>query len=191
MFKNDQTGSTMLETIAVVSVVTVFSIAAISIVGSMFDMFKQNMVVNEIKEIQKTITARFQLEGSYADLFEKSVDDLKSEKLLPSQMFVNDKIYHRLGGEVSISKSDLGDSYYNVTFNDLNNRACLNLAQVEWIVNQGSDLIELKINKDVFKMTISKNNIEPGSDKALPMNLTKAVKSCEDNNKNAITWTFQ
>ncbi len=186
----DQKGTTMLETMAVLSVITVFTIAAISLVGSMFDMFKQNMVVNEIKEIQKTITGRFQLEGSYADLFKMSVEDLKKEKLLPSQMFVNDGIYHRLGGEVTISKPDAGEGYYNVTFNDLNNRACLNLAQVEWVVNQGSDLMELKINKDVYKIPVSKNNIEPGDANALPMTLNKAAKSCGDDD-NTITWTFQ
>ncbi len=190
MLKNNQRGSTMLEAMGALSVVTVFTIAAISLVSSMFDMFKQNMVANEIKEIQKLITSRFQLEGSYEDLFEMDVDELKKEKLLPSQMFINNKIYHRLGGEVKISESDKGKSYYNITFNDLNNRTCLNLAQIEWIVNQGSYLVELKINKNVFKMPISKNNIEPGSDNALPMNLTKASKSCDDDD-NTITWTFQ
>ena len=190
MLKNNQKGSTMLEAMGALSVVTVFTIAAISLVSSMFDMFKQNMVVNEIKEIQKLITSRFQLEGSYENLFKMDIDDLREEKLLPSQMFINDKIYHRLGGEVEISESDMGKNYYSVTFNDLNNRACLNLSQIEWIVNQGSDLVELKINKNVFKMPISKNKVEPGSDNALPMNLTKASKSCDDED-NTITWTFQ
>ena len=190
MCEQNQKGATMLEAIAVLSVVTVFSIAAISVVGSMFDMFKQNMLANEIKEVQKSITSRFQLEGSYENLFDMDIDEIKKEKLFPNEMIVGDKIYHCLGGEVEISKPDMGDSYYNITFNDLNNRACLNLAQIEWIVNQGSDLVELKINQNVFKMPISESNIEAGSDKALPMNLAKATKSCKDEN-NTITWTFQ
>ncbi len=191
MLKSDQKGTTMMEAIAAISVVIVLTVAAISLVGNMYEMFRQNMVVNEIREIQKNIATRYRLEGNYAELSssEMTPQKLKEEQLIPSQMLVNGEIVHRLNGEVIIETSSLGDDYFDVTFNKLSLRTCMNLSQINWSGIDGADLFQLKINNNTFKLPI--NGVKFGDADALPISPVKASESCADDEKNVITWTFQ
>ena len=57
--KSAQNGSTMMEALMVISIIIVLSISGIGLINTMFTMFKQNMVSNELIEIQKNIAARY------------------------------------------------------------------------------------------------------------------------------------
>lgn len=190
MFKTEQKGSTMLETLAAISIVTVLGISVISLIGKMFDMFKQNIIEDEIKEVHKLITQRYRLEAVYSELDSLSVEDFAKQKLVPSQMIAGDKLLHKLNDEVIIETSDLGDEFFDVTFKGLPKRTCINLALINWNANQTSDLFQIKIEETTFKLPIPQNNVEFGDDDALPMDATKAAEACESND-NTITWTFQ
>ncbi len=189
MLKSDQKGTTMMEAIAAISVVTVLTVAAVKLIGNMYEMFRQNMVANEIREVQKNIATRYRLEGNYAGLSDMTPQKMKDEQLIPSQMLVNDEIVHRLNGEVTIKPSSLGDDYFDVTFNKLSLRTCLNLSQINWSGTDGADIFQIKINNKIFKLPI--NGVQFGDDNALPISPVKASESCTDDEKNVITWTFQ
>lgn len=190
MLESDQKGTTMMEAIAAISVVTVLSVAAVKLIGNMYEMFRQNMVANEIREIQKNITARYRLEGNYAELSsEMTPQKMKDEQLIPSQMLVNGEIVHRLNGEVTIETSSLGDDFFDVTFNKLSLRTCMNLSQINWSSTEGADVFQLKINNNTFKLPI--NGVKFGDNNALPITVKKASESCSNDENNVITWTFQ
>ncbi len=190
MFKTEQKGSTMLEALAAISVVTVLGLSVVSLIGKMFDMFKQNVIEDEIKEIHKLITQRYRLEAVYSELDELTVEDFDKEKLVPSQMISGNKLLHKLNDEVTIKTSALGDDFFDVKFEGLPNRTCINLALINWNANQTSDLYQIKIGEKVFKLPIPSNNVSFGDDNALPMNVVKANGACSGND-NTIIWTFQ
>ena len=191
MLKSNQKGTTMMEAIAAISVVTVLTVAVIKLVGSMFDMFRQNMVANEVQEIQKNVATRYRLEGNYSELSsgQMTPQKMKDDQLIPSQMLINNQIVHRLNGEVEIKTSSLGDEYFDITFNKLSSRTCINLSQLSWNNTQGTDLFQIKINDKIFKLPV--NGVNFGDDNALPITVQKATESCRDGKENVITWTFQ
>ena len=51
MLKSCQKGTTLMEAMAAITIASVLLISVIKLVGNMFDMFKQNMVVNEVQEV--------------------------------------------------------------------------------------------------------------------------------------------
>ena len=157
MLKSNQFGTTMMEAIAAISVVTVLTVAAVKLIGNMFEMFRQNMVANEVQEIQKNIATRYRLEGNYAELSSEKMtpQKMREEQLIPSQMLIGGKIVHRLNGEVEIKTSSLGSEYFDITFKDLSLRTCMNLSQLSWNNIQGTDLFQIKINNKVFKLPIN------------------------------------
>ena len=191
MLKSNQKGTTMMEAIAAISVVTVLTVAAVKLIGSMYELFRQNMVANELREIQKNIATRYRLEGNYAELSSDAMTPtkMKEDQLIPSQMLINGEIVHRLNGEVTIETSSLGDEYFDITFNKLSLRTCMNLSQINWSGTDGADIFQIKINKKTFKLPI--NGVQFGDDNALPISPVKASESCTDDEKNVITWTFQ
>ena len=119
-----------------------------------------------------------------------SAEEIANQKLIPSQMLVNDKLVHRLNGEVIIDVSDLGNDFFYVEFKGLTNRTCSNLSQINWNNSLSTDLYQIKINEDVYKLPIPANDVEFGDDDALPITVGKAIKSCQSND-NVIGWTFQ
>jgi len=193
--KAEQKGGTMLEALMVLSIITVLSISGIKLINGLFTMFKQNMVSNELIEIQKNISARYRVFGFYDDIPD-NIEDWKKEKLLPSQMIANDKIHHRLGGDVIISPKKKNDDdevsvYYTVTFEDIPQKTCLVIGQINWTMSQSSDLIELMINDDSGKFVLPTRNsgIEKGADNALPVKVNVLMNACKS--ENTMTWTFR
>ncbi len=193
--KTHQKGATMLEALATLMIISVLSISGIRLIGSLFAMFRQNVVANEIKEIKKSIQDRFAYAGDYRELEGKSANEvaemLLEEKVIPNQMSVNGKIYHRLGGEVTIELSDYSDTglYFDVTFKDLTTQGCLNLSQIDWVINQNSDLMRLIINDKTFVLPVGNNKDK--TEGVLPVPMSEAVKACKSSSDNDITWTFQ
>lgn len=189
MIKNNQTGSTMLEAISAIAIAGVLTIAAIRLTASLFDLFKQNMVVSEIRQLQKNISARYSADGDYTALKTVTLEDLVKDQVIPNQMVANKKIFHSLSGEVSLGLSPLADHYYQITFYELSTRGCLNLGQINWTNNQNTArLIQLEINNKVFKLPV--DGVAAGAADALPMNVQKASGACKSGKVNTVTWTF-
>ncbi|MBR2033948.1 MAG: hypothetical protein IKA03_04670 [Alphaproteobacteria bacterium] len=195
--RSNQNGSTMLETIGAMMVVSMVSIGIISLVGKMFNAFKQNMVANEIKEVQKNITDRYRADGNYEALEGISAQDAYKEKLIPAQMLVGNKIVHRQNGEVElgIGEEEIDnekENYFTVKFKGLTNGSCIDLSQIAWNSASSTDLYAITINNNkTFKVPLAATGIAPGSDNALPITIEKAVGACNaGDDDNVIKWTF-
>lgn len=190
-----QKGGTMMEALMVLSIIIVLSVSGMNLINSMFTMFKQNMVSNELIEIQKNIAARFRVFGYYNDI-PTDIEDWKKEKLLPNQMIAGDSIHHRLGGKVTIApkfkhEGDEFAPYFTVTFEDIPQKTCFVIGQINWTMSQSSDLIELKINdNDPFVLPTRASGVEKGADNALPVKVNVLMSKCQSGD-NTMVWTFR
>ena len=193
--KNNQKGSTMMETLGVLGIFIMMGAAVLGLISNIWGLFKQNMVVNEARDIQKAISESYKAEGNYKKLlenYEADSDDpirqLCSEKIVPFQMCSGDKLKHRLGGQVFVSPVEEGEPYskYMLTFTGLSKKACISLAQINWFTQKQSAIYGMIIND---KDPILRN----GSDQTLyNFSIGNAMNACDNstNGTNSIGWIF-
>ena len=207
--KNNQKGATMMEMLGVLTLIIMLGNSAIKLIGNIFDMFKQKLVVNEVRDLQKIISERYKFEGNYKGLLENRTPEQVAEflctsKMAPYQMCVNGRMYHRMGGEVWVMPvvnydgdgNELTDyGKYALVFWGLSDRTCVNAAQINWYMQQKSDIFKMVINGDKADKRLSVDmpyNMEEGS-KNFPVNPADVMAACsneEDDDKNTIEWVF-
>lgn len=205
--KNNQKGSTMIEALGVLTIIVMLGVSSIKLIGNIMGMFKQSLVTSEIRDLQKAISERYRFEGNYKSLLEgkepeQIVEYLCDEKIAPNQMCANDKMYHRMGGPVWVmpivvgSDADGNDVYdyskYAVTFWNLTDRACVNVAEINWRNKDRSDIYKLIINprEDNFRKTFDlPQNLQEGSP-GFPVSVSEAMKGCKNDDSNNVEWVF-
>lgn len=207
--KNNQKGATMIETLGVLTIIIMLGISVIKLIGNIFDMFKQNLVVNEVKDLQKVISERYKFEGNYKGLLENKTPEqvaafLCTSKMAPYQMCVNNRLYHRMGGEVWVmpianydgdGNETIDYSKYALVFWGLSDRACTNAAQINWYMQQKSDIFKMLINQGVAGKEMSVDmpyNMSENS-KIFPVNPADVMRACSNeksSGKNTIEWVF-
>lgn len=205
----NQKGSSMVEMLGVLSIVGIVGLGILKIISSVQNMFTQNMVISEARDLQKYISDRYRFDGNYENLFkdrtcgENGGDDtvaafICENKLAPFQMCSNGKLHHRGGGDVkickfSISANETDYSKYNMIFYGLSNTACASLAQVNWYTRQKSDVYLMVINGDsndnattIYSQFITGDH----GDNIFPVSTAKALSACNNENNNTIQLTF-
>ena len=218
--KKNQRGATMMETLGVLAIFVMLGAGAISLIGNIWDLFKQSMVVNEARDLQKAISDSYRAEGNYYKLFhdednewspsgsnvEAASKPLCVEKIAPFQMCSGNKLHHRLGGRVVVSPVIDGESQncekcekYMLSFEGLTKRACVALAQINWYTQKKSDIFQMRINCNSEGCDHSTTICLPGNkdescseDKNIyNFSRNDATAACNaDGNKNQIDWIF-
>lgn len=203
--KNNQSGATMIETLGVLTIVTMLGISAIKLIGNIFDIFKQNLVVNEVRDLQKAISGRYRFEGNYKELLENRTPEetaqfVCNEKMAPYQMCIDGLLYHRMGGQVWIMPIENFDSSgnavidyskYALTFWNLSDRTCINAAQINWYTQQKSDVYKMIINSGTVKELVVDlpYNQQEGA-QLFPVAADLVMKACNTGGENTIEWVF-
>lgn len=203
--KKNQSGATMVEAIGFLTVVIMLGLSSIKLVGNLYGLFKQSLVVNEIKDLQKVISGRYKFEGNYKELLENKTPEetaafLCDKKMAPFQMCINGLLYNRAGGEVWVVPfeeiDEDGNSYKNYTkykmiFSGLNDRACVEAAQINWYTQQKSDVYKMIINSE------SENNLvvdlpynQQDETKAFPVLPSDVMQACNEGDDNQIEWVL-
>lgn len=200
----NQLGSSMIEMLGVLSVVGMVSYGLIKFIGAAHDLFIQNMVVSEARDLQKKISERYSFEGVYnSTLFSgrSCLDNdtvaayICEQKLAPFQMCSNGKLHHRGGGAVKICEfideegNQISDKY-NMTFYGLSKRSCVTLVQNDWYTRKKSYIYSMVVN-GASGTTIFSNYI-PGDhdDNVFPVSATKAMAICNSEDNNSVQMTF-
>lgn len=208
--KNNQKGATMLETLGVLTIVSILSLSTIKLVGNIMAMFKQSLVVNEVRDIQQAISGRYSFEGNYSELFKditspdgsteedqiKIANFLCSEKMLPNQLCGGGMLHHRMGGDIWILKTDSSNKIYALQFGGLTDKACLNLAQINWHNKKKSNIYSISIIGDIegtpgikLKVVLPINK-KDDTVKSFPILLEDIMVACKSNDNNVIQWEF-
>lgn len=201
----------MLETLGVLTIVMMLGISTFKLINSIMDMFKQNMVVSEVKDMQKVISDRYKFEGNYKGLFEdggtrrtpEQVSAFLCEsKMAPNQMCVKGRLHHRMSGDVWVMPIENYDedgnpiedySKYALVFWGLTDKTCVNAAQINWYSKQKSDIYKMVINGGVAgkEMVVDlPYNDEDGLSGRFPVSGIDAMRACSADNDNTIEWVF-
>ena len=203
--KSNQVGATMMEALGVLTILILLGISSIRLIGNIYNMFRQSLVVNEVRDLQKVISDRYKFEGNYKELFEGKTPEetakfLCDEKMAPFQMCSDGLLYHRMGGKVWVMPvenvdSD-GNSYndyskYALSFWKMTDRTCLNAAQINWNTQQKSDVYKMIINSGTSKELVVDlpYNKQDGS-VLFPVLPDQIIKACDNDDDNQIEWVF-
>lgn len=179
--RHDEKGSTMLEVIMVFGIIAVLSVGVIMLVNKVMDRYKVSVAGTQIQTLRKNISNRYLATGSYKDVTMSNVDDLFADGVIPKNMYSNGKLYHAFGGTVQISGTNNGK--FNVSFVNLSKKACVELAMLNWKVDDTSFLDSLNIG--AIDYTWVPSGI---TSHILPIKIEEADDLCGDGS--TITWTF-
>lgn len=203
MFKTNQIGRTMIETIAVLAVITMVTRGLITIVMGVYNKYRISSITTQIKDLQKNIRTRYSAVANYADLSNASkVQELIKEKVIPHDMILSGQIVHAFGSKVEFNtdESKLKDEIngqinkYSITFKDVRREACVELLNLNWAVNESSDLLSITTRNKTYTWDSSTAATK------LPLDGMRAMTICgQETGKDEddkpittdITWIFQ
>jgi len=198
---DNQRGATMLEMLGVLTIVIVLGISTIKLVGNVMAMFKQTLVVNEIRDLQSSISGRYRFDGHYRELLEdktpeETAEFLCDKRMAPVQMCLNGKLFNRMNGEVWVlpveSESGEKDYFkYAMSFAKLSDKACLAAAQINWNTQKKVDVYRIIINLGTGnEVTVDMPHNAASEDASFPVLVAKAMRGCKNNDNNTIHWVF-
>ena len=194
----NQKGYTLLEAIAVMAIISIVASTIVATMGRMYDRYKTSRLTSQIVELQKAIDQRFASAESYRDLGNKLIKD---ENLAPgdidfeTQALTEDEIEegvqpnvsmrHKYGGTISVTTSGANPLEYQITFTNVPQIPCVELAMQDWEKNQSSDLIYMTVNNTRLEW------IGENQDNIMPISVVRARNLCDSEKENTLTWVFQ
>ncbi len=168
----------------VISLLGVFAIAAASLVNSMLDKYRYSRVTQQLIELHKKVSDRYSAQGSYLTL---SNSVALSENLVPYDMINGANIQHRLGGSVTVSGTSR--ETFRIVFNSLSRTACMEIAALNWVMNDTTELKSIKFSSGKkFEWKRKDDVVIDGN--FLPITTSIAIDNCATNSNNSIEWEF-
>ena len=202
--KNNQRGSSMVEMVLVIGFIGVLGIGIMKAISSVYSKYQANAIIWEIRQLHKNISAYFSSGGYYDELNlynavdkMKNVDELVKKKIIPNEFVSGGQIVHSSGGIVTMKAiSTLSANYrcvkdcieYEINFANVPTRECIDLAMLNWLYNDSSTVIAIRINNFAF---VEWSYLDKVAGKEyLPMTPPMALKMCNKATNN-ITWWYQ
>lgn len=184
MLKSNNQGRTLIEVIGVLSIIGLVAAGILSTIASAFDKYKISRIGQQLIEVQKAVSQRYGADENYANV---DISTLVNEKLAPSDMMrPNDnKLYHRFGGEVEINNALPGARAMRITFNDVPQKACIELVTMSWINKDYTDLYSITLESAIYTWP---NQRGANILHSLPIDMAEAMAVCKDSNE--ISWVF-
>ena len=194
MQKNQQSGRTLLESILVISFIGVLSVGILKVVNTMITRYKQSRVTQQIREVQKSITDHYAVEGVYTAL---STEDFIRNRLAVGDINVSadqTRMEHAMGGGIIVGPSGANDETFVVTFFGLNLQSCLDMSTIDWVMNDSTELRSIAVFNSSAREVPEDSEIltwtdDEGGD-TLPVTLQMAMGLCMNNSDNVISWEF-
>lgn len=182
MNRNNEYGRSMIEILGVLAIIGMVTMSLGKLISSMHDRYKISRITQQITDLKKSLSNRYAAYGDYSVI---KVADIISGRIVSGDMIEGGKVMHAYGSAVEFA----GDKdTYQVTFKELPQRVCLELALMNWQFHGDSDLFRIKINDTTFNWPIMAGE---GS-KEMPVSISDATAACnKDDDKNIITWTFR
>ena len=203
LYKNEQSGRSMVEMLGVLAIIGVLSIGGISGYSKAMSKYRINKTLDQISMLVMNIRSLFSSSVDYTGLSNKLSIQMG---IIPADMQgsqgkdgSDDEIVNAYQGRVFV-KVDPDDSRrFYVTYTGLTQEACVALATADWGSQAGSGLYSMTIGKTDDKKdesitasgTAAKTTYNIGTDD-FPITLQNAAADCSSTteNGNGIKWTY-
>ncbi len=180
LFKNEQSGRSMVEMLGVLAIIGVLSVGGISGYSKAMAKYKLTKAQDQMAMILINIRTAFASAPSYNGLTNKNavLMNIIPGDMLPSGIGVGSTVKNAFGGNVTLAATN-SNTQFTIKFDGLGKEACASLGSSDW----GSDgLVSVKIS-DAAAQTY-------GTD-VLPIPPTTAITQCSKAGAaNSITWTY-
>ena len=180
LFKNEQSGRSMVEMLGVLAIIGVLSVGGISGYSKAMAKYKLTKAQDQMAMILINIRTAFASAPSYAGLSKANAIamNIVPGDMLPSGIGVGSTVKNAFGGNVTLAATN-NNTQFTIKFDGLGKEACASLGSSDW----GSDgLVSVKISDAAAQAY--------GTD-TLPVPPGTAIGACNQTGaKNAITWTY-
>ncbi len=203
IYKNEQSGRSMVEMLGVLAIIGVLSIGGISGYSKAMAKYRVNKTLDQISMLVMNIRTLFSSSVDYTGLDEKLAiqmgiisKDMEGATTGTGDEAVTD-IINAYQGRVFIGTPAGDTRKFYVEYTGLTQEACVALATADWGSQAGSGLQSIEIGRTSNKKqeTISDSKefkIGTTGDTGIPISLSAAAGVCSstDDNGSGIKWTY-
>ena len=179
LFKNEQSGRSMVEMLGVLAIIGVLSVGGISGYSKAMAKYKLTKAQDQMAMILINIRTAFASAPSYAGLSKANAIamNIVPGDMLPSGIGKGSTIKNAFGGDVKFATA-ASNTQFSIEFDGLGKETCASLASSDW----GSDgLVSVKVNATTYTYGTDTLPVPPGT----------AIGACNQTGAgNAITWTY-
>lgn len=196
LYKNEQSGRSMVEMLGVLAIIGVLSIGGISGYSKAMAKYRVNKTLDQISMLVMNIRSLFSASYSYTGLNGEVATQMG---IIPGDM--QDKsstgaIINAYQGSVFLDVGDEGgtDRSFIVQYTGLTSEACVAIATADWGSQAGSGLVSIKVSEGA---TDKRTRVqEPGKEFTvddMPVPISEAAKACKNSSDdigNVIQWEY-
>ena len=150
LFKNNQSGRSMIEMLGVLAIIGVLSVGGIAGYSKAMNKYKISKTTDQVSMLIANIRTMFSAQGNYKNLTTNTAIDFGA---IPDDMVKTEngtrKIKNLFGGDVDIGPSDLLDFYderaFVVAYTNIPTEACVSISTSDWGSDQSSGLAGMGI----------------------------------------------
>ena len=203
LYKNDQSGRSMVEMLGVLAIIGVLSVGGIAGYSKAMTKFKINKTMDQVSMLVANIRTLYSGQRNYSDLDNATAIGFG---IIPNEMYSStSKIVNAFNGEVTIAaaSSDANDAAgvyankaFQITYNGLSREACVSIATADWGTGAASGLVGMAISNATQTSTVKPTYTTYNSGSAatdLPIALTQAATNCacETSPTCSVSWRYQ
>ena len=153
MIKNNQSGRSMIEMLGVLAIIGVLSVGGIAGYTKAMSKYKINKCLSQIANIQMGIGTLYAQQKNYAGIncVNGSGDGcnvLKKAKIVPEEMWKNNKLVNPFGGNVSIQSVEYdgeADAAFSISYDGIPEDAAIYFGMNKENAND-QNLMNIKLN---------------------------------------------
>lgn len=201
LFKNEQSGRSMVEMLGVLAIIGVLSVGGISGYSKAMAKFKLTKAQDQLSMMIMNIRTAFATSPGYPDLNTTTAIDYK---LVSQEMIASSKaLINAFGGTTLVSAVKGADGTDNgafqIVFQGLGKEVCVSLATSDWgtdgLLGIGVSSTAISIS-DTIASSGAKTTFTAGGaingPVVLPLGISdvRANAACGSDNTNSITWVY-
>ncbi len=200
LYKNEQSGRSMVEMLGVLAIIGVLSIGGISGYSKAMAKYRVNKTLDQISMLVMNIRSLYSSSINYAGLDAEVAIQMGiiPRDMLPSGTTEStaDAIINAYQGGVYLGSSDTGgtDRSFFVQYTGLTREACVAIASADWGSQAGSGLVKISVGPGGTNQT---DQVESGfvgeyiMDN-LPVTLAQAAGNCSNTGVigNVVQWEY-
>ena len=211
LYKNEQSGRSMVEMLGVLAIIGVLSIGGISGYSRAMSKYRVNKTLDQISMLVMNIRSLFSASVDYANLTPELAVKMG---IVPRDMLKPDEteatatgIMNAYNGSVFVGNPDGNTRQFYVEYTGLTQEACVSIATADWGSQAGSGLVSIAVGPAPgTKAALLEADANPalsadaevytmgGTDgKSIPISISEAATQCSnsaDDTGNAVRWVY-